>query len=129
MKHLSFVLALLCALCGPGLAIAAPSGKTTVRIVGEDFHLNGRTTYAGRSWNGHRLEGLLLNSRMVQATYDDLNPETAKRWAYADTGQWDAERNVREFIAALPEWKRHGLLAVTVNFHGGSPEGYSKNQP
>lgn len=65
---------------------------------------------------------------MVQATYDDLNPETAKRWAYSDTGKWDAERNVREFIAAMPEWKRRGLLAVTVNFQGGSPEGYSSKQ-
>ncbi len=107
---------------------AAPPGKTAVSIVREDFHINGRPTYAGRSWKGHRVEGLLLNSRMVQATYDDLNPETAQRWAYADTGKWDAERNVREFIAAMPEWKRHGLLAVTVNFQGGSPEGYSGTQ-
>ena len=102
--------------------------KTSVSIVGEDFHINGKPTYAGRTWNGHRIEGLLLNSRMVQATFDDLNPETAKRWAYADTGKWDAERNVREFIAAMPEWKAHGLLAVTVNFQGGSPEGYSGKQ-
>jgi hypothetical protein len=107
---------------------AAPPGKTAVSIVGEDFHINGRPTYAGRSWKGHRVEGLLLNSRMVQATYDDLNPETAQRWAYADTGKWDAERNMREFIAAMPEWTRHGLLAVTVNFQGGSPEGYSGTQ-
>jgi hypothetical protein len=107
----------------------AAFGQTTVSIVGEDFHLNGQPTYAGRMWQGHRIEGLLLNSRMVQATYDDLNPETAPRWAYADTGKWDAERNVSEFIAAMPEWKAHGLLAVTVNFQGGSPEGYSKTQP
>ncbi len=33
-----------------------------------------------------------------------------------------------EFIAALPEWKARGLLAVTVNFQGGSPEGYSRKQ-
>ena len=105
------------------------SAQTTISIVGEDFHLNGKPTYAGRQWDGHRIEGLLMNSRMVQATYDDLNPETAKRWAYPDTGVWDAERNVSEFIAAMPEWKAHGLLAVTVNFQGGSPEGYSKTQP
>ncbi len=105
------------------------AGKTQLTIVGEDFHINGRPTYEGRMWKGHRIEGLLLNSRMVQATYDDLNPETAKRWAYPDTGVWDAERNVREFIAAMPEWKAHGLLAVTVNFQGGSPEGYSGKQP
>lgn len=103
--------------------------QTTVSIVGEDFHINGRPTYEGRMWNGQRVEGLLLNSRMVQATYDDLNPETAPRWAYPDTGKWDAERNVSEFIAAMPEWKARGLLAVTVNFQGGSPEGYSKTQP
>lgn len=111
------------------LAADAPSKKTSLSIVGEDFHINGRPTCAGREWNGHRVEGLLLNSRMVQATFDDLNPATAKRWAYADTGKWDAERNVREFIAAMPEWKAHGLLAITVNFQGGSPEGYSKSQP
>jgi len=111
------------------VAIAAPPGTTSVSIVGEDFHISGQPTYAGRAWNGHRIEGLLLNSRMVQATYDDRNPETATRWAYPDTGKWDAERNVREFIAAMPAWKAHGLLAVTVNFQGGSPEGYSKTQP
>lgn len=105
------------------------SGKTVVTIVGEDFHLNGKPTYAGRSWQGHRIEGLLLNTRVVQATFDDLNPDTVQRWAYTDTGKWDAERNVSEFIAALPQWKAHGLLAVTVNFQGGSPEGYSNKQP
>ncbi len=125
MKLLSLVLTLLCVLGSQTLAAEQLPRKTLVSIVGEDFHINGKPTYAGRTWNGHRVEGLLLNSRMVQATYDDLNPETARRWAYADTGQWDAERNVREFLAAMPEWKRHGLLAVTVNFQGGSPEGYS----
>jgi hypothetical protein len=66
---------------------------------------------------------------MVQATFDDLNQETAVRWAYPDTGKWDAERNVREFIAAMLVWRKCGLLAFTVNFQGGSPEGYSKTQP
>lgn len=103
--------------------------KTTVSIVGEDFHLNDRPTYPGREWRGHRIEGLLMNSRMVQGTFDDLNPETAPRWAYSDTGKWDAERNTAEFLAAMPEWRRHGLLAFTLNLQGGSPEGYSKTQP
>lgn len=119
--------ALLCYFCILPHAIA--DLKTTVSIQGQDFHINGKPTYAGRMWNGHRVEGLLMNSRMVQATYDDLNPETAQRWAYADSGKWDAERNVSEFIAAMAEWKAHGLLAVTVNFQGGSPEGYSQTQP
>jgi hypothetical protein len=107
--------------------LAAP--KTVVSIKGDQFFINGKPTYQGRSWNGHKIEGLLMNSRVVQATFDDLNPETAKRWAYKDTGKWDAERNVREFIAALPEWRKHGLTGITVNLQGGSPEGYSKAQP
>ena len=102
---------------------------TRVEIRGEDFWLDGRPTYEGRTWRGHRIEGLLLNSRMVQATFDDLNPDTRDRWAYPDTGRWDADRNTDEFVAMLPEYRRHGLLAVTVNFQGGSPEGYSRTQP
>ncbi len=103
--------------------------NTTVTIVGDDFYINGKPTYAGRMWRGHRVEGLLLNSRMVQATFDDRNTNTVPRWAYPDTGRWDAERNTREFIAAMPDWRRQGLLAVTINLQGGSPEGYSSSQP
>ncbi len=29
----------------------------------------------------------------------------------------------------MPEWRKHGLLAITVNLQGGSPQGYSKVQP
>lgn len=110
-------------------AALAATGRTFVSIEGEKFLLNGRPTYAGRTWEGVSIEGRLMNSRMVQATFDDLNPETRTKWAYADTGKWDADRNTREFIAAMPEWKRHGLLAFTLNLQGGSPEGYSRAQP
>ncbi|MGV3485050.1 MAG: hypothetical protein ACO1RT_11595 [Planctomycetaceae bacterium] len=126
--HTFATLLLVASLPWSALGFAAPPQRTVVSIVGEDFHINGEPTYKGRVWNGHRIEGLLLNSRMVQATFDDLNPETVGRWAYPDTKKWDAERNTREFIAAMPQWKAHGLLAVTVNFQGGSPEGYSKIQ-
>ncbi len=105
------------------------AGKTSIAIHGEDFWINGAPTYAGRTWMGHRIEGLLLNSRMVQATFDDLNPDTRARWAYPDTGRWDPERNVQEFLDMLPVYRQHGLLAVTVNCQGGSPEGYSRAQP
>jgi len=103
--------------------------KTRVSIQGEMFHINGQPTYAGRVWQGRRIEGLLFNSRMVQGIFDDLNPQTVQRWAYPDTGRWDAERNTREFLAAMAEWRAHGLLAFTINLQGGSPEGYSKEQP
>jgi hypothetical protein len=66
---------------------------------------------------------------MVQGIFDDRNPDTVKRWAYPDTGRWDAERNIREFLDAMPIWRSYGLLAFTINLQGGSPEGYSKEQP
>lgn len=110
-------------LLAPAALLAAPS-RTEVTIDGERFRINGKLTYPGT-----KLEGLLMNSRMVQGIYDDTNPTTAKRWAYKDTGKWDAERNTREFLAAMPTWREHGLLAITINLQGGSPEGYSKDQP
>ena len=111
------------------LLFAAFTPQTVVSIDGDAIHINGKPTYAGRSWRGHKIEGLLFNSRVVQATFDDANPETAARWAYPDTKQWDADRNTREFLAAMPAWRKNGLLAITVNLQGGSPEGYSKTQP
>jgi hypothetical protein len=118
------------ALAGTSLAVpAAPAPRTAVTIRGDAFLVNGEPTYKGRTWNGRKVEGLLLNSRMVQATFDDLNPATRDRWAYPDTRKWDADRNTRAFVRALPEWRRHGLLAVTLNLQGGSPQGYSNEQP
>jgi hypothetical protein len=108
---------------------AEPQRSTAVGIAGAKFHINGEPTYKGRVWNGHAIEGLLFNSRMVQAIFDDRNPATRDRWRYPDTKTWDPERNTSEFLAAMPEWRRHGLLAITVNLQGGSPEGYSKVQP
>jgi hypothetical protein len=102
---------------------------TAISIVGDEFYINGRPTYAGRSWNGHKLQGLLLNARLVQGVFDDRNTDTASGWSYPDTGKWDPERNTSEFIAAMSEWRRHGLLAFTINFQGGSPRGYVSAQP
>lgn len=111
------------------LSAASLPAETVVSIQGGDFHINGKPTYEGREWKGHRIEGLLMNSRMVQGVFDDLNPETVSMWAYPDTGKWDAERNTREFIDAMPAWREHGMLAFTLNLQGGSPQGYSKSQP
>lgn len=113
----------------PAFSAAPATTRTEVSIHGDMFYLNGKPTYAGRSFRGMKIEGLLLNSRMVQGIFDDFNPETRPRWAYPDTHQWDPERNTREFLAAMPEWRRHGLLGFTINLQGGSPQGYSKEQP
>jgi hypothetical protein len=101
-------------------------GKTVVAVDGGRFLINGRPTYEGRECRGWRIEGLLLNSRMVQAIFDDLNAETRDQWVYPDTGVWDPERNVQEFLAAMPAWREHGLLAFTMNLQGGNPRGYGE---
>ncbi|AKP49773.1 hypothetical protein [Cyclobacterium amurskyense] len=103
--------------------------QTKVKIKGEKFYINGKPTYAGQKWKGLKIEGLLMNARMVQGVFDDLNPETIERWKYPDTGKWDADRNTSEFVQHMNDWKAHGLLSFTINLQGGSPEGYSKNQP
>lgn len=61
-----------------------PHRATEVSIRDDSFLINGRPTYAGRSWKGKRIEGLLLNARLVEAIFDDLNSETVGRWAYPD---------------------------------------------
>lgn len=103
--------------------------KTTVSIVGEKFYINSKPTLKNRTWRGYNLEGLLPNSRMVQGIFDDLNPETKTNWIYPDTKIWDADRNTREFVEAMVQWKKHGLLSFTICLQGGSPFGYSSNQP
>ena len=102
--------------------------KTAVSIRGDEFWINGRPTYQGRRYKGLKIEGLLMNARLVQGIFDDRNPRIRGRWDYPD-GQWDPERNTREFIEAMPAWREHGLVGFTINLQGGSPTGYSKDQP
>jgi hypothetical protein len=104
------------------------ASRTAVSIDGQAFHINGRPTYAGRTYRGMKVEGLLMNARLVQGIFDDLNPATRGEWDYPD-GAWDADRNTREFLSAMPLWRHHGLIAFTINLQGGSPKGYSQEQP
>jgi hypothetical protein len=103
--------------------------QTHVAIEGEKWFINGEPTLKGKQWRNYQIEGLLPNARMVQGTFDDLNPQTRDRWKYPDTGKWDAQRNHQEFLAAMDAWASHGLLAITLNLQGGSPQGYSGQQP
>lgn len=100
------------------------TSKTTVSIHKDEFWINGKPTYQGRYWNGHKVEGLLINARLVNGIFDDLNPESVNTYAYPDTKIWDADRNTNEFIEAMPLWNKHGLNAFTLNIQGGSPNGY-----
>ncbi len=100
------------------------SDRTVVSIQDDDFLINGKPTYPGRYWKGYKVEGLLINSRMVQGIFDDLNQATVDTFAYPDTKKWDADRNTSEFIVAMPSWKSYGLNSFSLNMQGGSPTGY-----
>ena len=102
--------------------------QTLISIEGERWLINGQATYAGRTYRSWNVEGLLMNSRMTNAVFDDENPVTRGLFAYPDSGEWDADRNTDEFVAMLPAYRAYGLLAVTVNLQGGSPTGYYREQ-
>jgi hypothetical protein len=103
--------------------------KTVVSIQGTAFLINGEATHKDKTWNGHTLEGLLFNSRMVQALTEDENPSTRGVWMYPDGKDFTAERNNDEFVSALADYRAHGLDAVGINLQAGSPQGYSNVQP
>jgi hypothetical protein len=88
---------------------------TYVATSGERFTINGTATYAGRSWNGASMEGLLLNSRMVNGIYDDLDGSPP-----SSMQPWNPRTNTQAFIAQMPGWKAQGLAAFTLGLQGGS---------
>lgn len=105
----------------PVLQAAKRRHNTEVAIRKDGFLINGRPTYRHRTYQARKVEGLLMNERLVQGIFDDLNPETRNLWVYPDTGKWDPERNTTEFLAALREWRQNGVLAFTINLQGGTP--------
>ena len=103
-----------------------PPRMTHVELRDEEWWINGHPVYDGRTWQGQPMRGLLFNSRMSNALFDDLNTATRdKLWKYADTGRWSPERNTHEFVDALRTYAAKGLAAVTVSLQGGSPCGNS----
>ena len=99
-KMLSMNVCATAAISFSPLAMAQPKPrKTKVSIVGNAFHINGQPTYRGRMWQGKKIEGLLMNSRMVQGIFDDENPDTRGLWAYPD-GPYDADRNTNAGCSA-----------------------------
>lgn len=114
------------ALCSIGFR--SEKRKTVVSIRGDEFFVNGKPTYEHRYWKGNRIQGLLINARMVQGIFDDLNPETRGGFVYPDTKRWDPDRNTREFVEAMDDWHRFGLNSFTINLQGGSPVGYGNQK-
>lgn len=121
-------LALTLLFCLTATMLVAQKRKTVVSINADQFYINGKPTYEGRYWKGNKIQGLLMNSRMVQGIFDDLNPETRQLFAYPDTKKWDPDRNTREFVEAMDDWYSYGLNSFTINLQGGSPVGYGNQK-
>jgi hypothetical protein len=104
---------------GDSVSLGPPPGEPTedwvvlleantvarVSIVNDQWHINGTVTYPGA-----KAEGLLMNVRMVNCTFEDLNRP-----------DFDAEANTEELISRIPDYMAHGVRAFTLNLQGGMP--------
>ncbi|HEY5560964.1 MAG TPA: hypothetical protein VIK72_04265 [Clostridiaceae bacterium] len=92
-------------------------GKTCLDVRGVNFYINGRIVYDEITGAGNS-KGLLMNSRFIQGVFDDKNDSSR----FNRFGKiFDPNKNTDDLIAALPEWYKHGLRAITVGFQGGWP--------
>lgn len=90
-------------------AIEPESSATTVSIEHGVWHINGVVTYPGS-----RCEGLLMNVRMVNATYEDRNQATRP-------AGYSAAENTDRFIARVEDYRKQGVIAFTLCLQGGMP--------
>ena len=101
--------------------------KTTVSVDGDSFLINGVPTHQGRLFRGHSIEGLMMNSRMANAMFDDENKFTKHLWAYEKVDRRRADRNTDELIEMLPTYQSKGLDCIDINLQGASPIGYYRS--
>eukprot|EP01084_Bolivina_argentea_P002109 3875_1 len=115
------------AVCLSLVSIVYSAGKTSVSIDGTNFKINGEITYSkAKNSNVH---GLLINSRMINAIFDNSKQEYNYLFTYPDTKKWDPQRNTKEYVGNLTKYKNYGMLAFTVGLQGGNPFGYGFNEP
>ena len=79
--------------------------ETEISIDGTRWLINGKPTNAGTT-----CEGLLMNVRMVNATFEDQ-----------DKRDFEPEKNCGQFVAKLADYAAHGVNACTLNLQGGMP--------
>lgn len=106
----SLWLVLTCAKVVFDTATARGNGKpaqlqTRVSIDGSRWLINGRPTHPGSP-----AEGLLMNVRMVNATFEDRNRP-----------DFNADANTGEFLNRLTDYIAAGTTAFTLNLQGGMP--------
>lgn len=94
---------LLAMSCVTASLAAEPQTRVTLR--------DGRWMFNERFTNpGSPAEGLLMNVRMVNATFEDRNKP-----------DFDPEANTDRFIARIPAYATQGVNAFTLSLQGGMP--------
>jgi CubicO group peptidase (beta-lactamase class C family) len=86
-------------------ALQAAQAHTRVSIRQDKWFINENITYPGT-----QAEGLLMNLRAVNSTFEDRNKP-----------DFNADENTTRFLQALPDYITHGMRAVTLNLQGGMP--------
>lgn len=91
--------------CLGGAQISGAESKTRIEIRDGKWFINGQVTYPGTKG-----EGLLMNVRMVNSTFEDRNKL-----------DFVAATNTRKFIEQIPDYAAHGVRAFTLCLQGGMP--------
>ncbi|MBZ0255643.1 hypothetical protein K8I31_06250 [bacterium] len=81
------------------------ANATTVSVDGPNWKINDEITYPGAP-----AEGLLMNVRMVNSTFEDTNKP-----------DFDPDENTSRFLSKLAEYNSFGVRAITLNLQGGFP--------
>jgi len=87
------------------VAFVSTGRATEVSMSGTRWLINGKLTNPGIP-----AEGMLMNVRMVNATFEDRHRP-----------DFDAEANTAKFIAKIPDYAAHGVNAFTLCLQGGMP--------
>ncbi len=82
-----------------------PPRQTRLALENGRWRINGEITYRGAP-----AEGLLLNVRMVNSTFEDRNQP-----------DFDPDANTTAFLARIPDYYAHGVRAFTLCLQGGMP--------
>lgn len=98
MKRIFYLSIFLC-------AVSVAAGGTTVSIDGVKWRINGQITCPGAA-----AEGLLMNVRMVNSTFEDRKRK-----------DFDSGENTSRFISKIVEYRSSGVRAFTLNLQGGFP--------
>src|SRR6186997_1484101 len=91
------------------LGAALTAGGTELTLQGGRWQVDGQVTNPGSL-----AEGLLMNVRMVNATFEDRNRATRP-------AGFDADANTAAFIAQIPNYAAAGVNAFTLCLQGGMP--------